>query len=1475
MLEVSWEAFEHAGVDPMSLGGSDVGVFAGVVNHEYGVRAGNVPDGAEGYLMTGGAGSVLSGRVSYVLGLEGPALTVDTACSSSLVALHLAVQALRDGECSMALAGGVTVMAGSDAFVEFSRQRGLAVDGRCKSFSASADGTGWSEGAGVLVVERLSDAERLGHRVLAVVRGSAVNQDGASNGLTAPSGPSQQRVIRRALANAGLSTSDVDVVEAHGTGTVLGDPIEAQAILATYGQDRERPLWLGSLKSNIGHAQAAAGVAGVIKMVMALRHGVLPRTLHVDAPTPQVDWSAGSVELLTSRQEWPSLDRPRRAAVSAFGMSGTNAHVILEQAESVPVVVEVSADGPVPVVVSAKGPAALAAQAQRLLAVDAEPAVLASSLAVSRAMLPDRAVVLASSRDELRAGLGCLARGEVSGDVVRGCVTRGLTAVLFTGLGSQRVGMGRGLYERYPVFRAVFDDVCAELGRHLVGPSVRDVVFGDAGLLDRTVFAQAGLFAVETALFRLVESWGVRPDFVAGHSAGELTAVHVAGVLPLSDAAVLVAARGRLMDALPAGGAMIAVAAGELEVRPMLAAGVEIAAVNGPAAVVISGDEDRVERVAQALAAAGHRTKRLVVSHAFHSARMDPMLAEFGAVAAGLTYSEPEIPLVSNVTGTLAEPGQVTSPEYWVEHVRAAVRFADGIHTLVDRGVDTFLELGPDAVLSAAGPDCLTGQPDEDVTFVPAQRRNADDRRSLLGAIGMLHVRGRHIDFAAVLGGSTRPVDLIELPTYAFQRERYWLTAAAPQAQRTDDVDARFWAAVEAEDLTALAETLGVDAEQELGSTVGVLADWRRKRAEQAKVDDLRYRVAWKPHPGGGPAAPDGTWLVVATTHADDITPLLTRQGLRTITLTVEALDRQALTDQVRAALADGTVTAVLSLLALDRRSRPESPLLTVGAAATLALIQVLTELGARAPLCCVTSGAVSVGPNDPAPAPEQALVWGLGYAAALENPGRWAGLIDVPAQLDDRLARSLVSALAGLADEDQVAVRANGLHLRRVVPAPAPTAASTAQVRGTVLVTGGTEGLGRHTARRLADAGAEHLVLTLDSDPAAPDVLALRDELVELGAKVTLAAVDLADRDAVRQLLDGPAAHPELTGVVHTADLVRTGPVTVVTTAELDAVLAVKAEGLAILDDLLADRPLDMFVAFSSVASVWGGGGQGTPGAANAVVDALIQRRRCRGLAATSVAWGVIDGFGVAADAAAQEQLRRRGVLPISPETAVAALTQLAGGDPVVAMAQIDWPTFAPAFTSLRPSPLIGDIPGVREALDAARPEPDQGFARGLADLPEAERDRALTKLVRETTATALGHQGADAISPRRAFQEMGFDSLAAVSLRNVLGAALGINLPATLVFDYPTPAALVDHLRAELSGPVDAEVDEAELRRALATVPVSRLREAGVLDTLLELARTDGARATAAPVEDELEQIDGMDVADLLQRALEGTQP
>ncbi|MER5432233.1 type I polyketide synthase [Streptomyces sp. NPDC002588] len=784
LLEISWEAFEHAGIRPAAVRGSRTGVFTGVMYHDYGALLEQSSEDFEGHVGSSLAGSVASGRIAYQMGLEGPAVTIDTACSSSLVALHLACQALRNKECDLALAGGVTVMAEPRPFIEFSRQRGLAADGRCKSFAEAADGTGWSEGAGLLLVERLSDARRGGHPVLAVVRGSAINQDGASSGFSAPNGPSQQRVILQALASAGLAPSDVDAVEAHGTGTRLGDPIEAQALLATYGQGRDRPLLLGSVKSNIGHAQAAAGVAGVIKMVLAMRHGVLPRTLHVDEPSRLVDWSGGAVELLTEARAWPAAARPRRAGVSGFGVSGTNAHVIVEEpepadAESADAEAEpAKAPAVIPWLLSGRTAEALRAQSGRLLSYledrdrdgcGPDPVDVAFSLIGTRSVWDHRAVVVGTDRAELLAGLAALAAGDTAPGTSAGTLgSEGPTAFGFTGQGSQRLGMGRELYEAFPVFAEAFDKVTAELDLYLSRP-LREVIWGDTPkLLDQTEFAQTGLFAVEVALTTLIQSLGVRPDVVLGHSVGELAAAHVAGVLSLPDAARLVAARARLMQALPVGGAMVSVRAGESAVLPFLGEQVAIAAVNGPDAVVLSGAEEAVLAAAAELAGSGIRATRLSVSHAFHSPLVAGMLAEFGAVARTVAFTPPTIPFVSGVTGAPVSAAELCSPDYWVANIRETVRFGDCVDSLVAQGVARCVEIGPDAVLS--------GMASGVVPWVPVLRKRLAEPVALLTALGKLHVEGVAVDWPAWLAGAGRR---IQLPTYAFQSKRYWVDGTA------------------------------------------------------------------------------------------------------------------------------------------------------------------------------------------------------------------------------------------------------------------------------------------------------------------------------------------------------------------------------------------------------------------------------------------------------------------------------------------------------------------------------------------------------------------------------------------------------------------------------------------------------------------------------------------------------------------------
>ncbi|MCX4758904.1 type I polyketide synthase [Kitasatospora purpeofusca] len=1569
LLETAWEAFERAGIDPTALRGSRTAVFAGLAGTDYTPRLHDAPGELEGYLGIGGLDSVASGRISYTFGFEGPAVTVNTACSSSLVALHLAAQSLRSGESDLALAGGVSVMSTAQGFVEFSRQRGLSTDGRCKAFAAGADGTGWAEGVGLLLVERLSDAKRLGHEVLAVLRGSAVNQDGASNGLTAPNGPAQQRVIRAALVDARLSAADVQAVEAHGTGTRLGDPIEAQAILATYGRQRhaEQPLLLGSLKSNIGHTQAAAGVAGVIKSVQAIRHGVLPRTLHVDEPTPFVNWSAGAVELLTEPRDWPAVDGPRRVGVSAFGASGTNAHVIIEQApaeESEPV----EAAGPtvdgalLPFVVSARSPEALREQGARVaeLALAGDPLEIARSLVATRAALEERAVVL---------GDPAALRDPEGADVVRGVAGSGGLAFLFSGQGSQRVGMGRELYASQPVFAESFDAVAGALGLPLA-----EVIASGEGL-DETGWTQPALFAVEVALFRLFESWGVRPDFVAGHSIGELAAAHVAGVLSLEDAAVLVGARARLMQALPGGGAMVALEATEEEVRAVLADGVDgvdgvdVAAVNGPRSVVVSGDEAAVESVRGHFA--DRRTRRLRVSHAFHSAHMDGMLDEFLAVAQTLTFHRPTVPVVSNVTGKVATAEEITDPEYWVRQVRGAVRFADVVTALAAEGATTFVELGPDGTLTGLVGATL----DEAVTAVPVLRRERPEQRSALTALARIHVQGHHVDWTALLGDA-RPS--LVLPTYPFQRRRYWLEPAA----RTGDPEGLgltptghplLGAAVALPDGegvlltgslslathpwladhavqgtvvvpgTALLESV-IRAGDEVGaSTLDELVIEAPFLLPEHGALHLRVtvgapdeagarRVAVHSRPAAGPAFPstlDDTWTRHASgtllgapaagpvvsleqwppagARALDIEHLYEElaagglaygpafQGLRAawrdgdtffaevalpegpaaeaarfglhpalldaaVHLTVHqrlvdsppgvsrlpfaytgvrlhAAGASALRVRLRYTepevltvdVADATGAPVASVEALRARLVSAEQLAPAGgvdrdtlfgldwpevavASSGEALVEVLRvdgevtetlaalqswlaqDTGAGDPLVVLSRLAVAVDGSE-TPDLTAAPVWGLVRSAQSENPGR---IVLVDTDGTEASQAMLAAAVAG--GEPQLALREGKVRVPRLVRVAVPEVeAREWDPEGTVLITGGTGTLGALLARHLVtERGVRHLLLLSRRGADAPGAAELRTELTALGAEVTIAAADTADREALAAAIAAvPSAHP-LTAVVHTAGVVDDGVLTALTPERLAAVWAPKADGARHLHELTRGHDLAAFVLYSSVAAVLGGPGQGSYAAANTYLDALAAHRRGIGLPAQSLAWGQwaeVSGITEHLTEADLRRAARAGLRPIPTERGT-ALFDAAGR--VDAGFLVAVPLDLAAVRAQREVPplLRGLVPPARRTAGAASPAAAAPtLLPRLAALGEEERVAAVLELVRTEVAAVLGSEPG-AVPAGKAFDDLGLDSLSAVELRNRITAATGLRLPPTITFDHPDPTELSTHL-------------------------------------------------------------------------------
>ncbi|XLQ74318.1 type I polyketide synthase [Streptomyces actinocidus] len=1453
LLETSWEACERAGIDPMSLRGSRTGVFVGTNGQDYSMLtlgAAESLEDVEGHSGTGNAASIVSGRISYTMGLEGPALSVDTACSSSLVALHLAVQALRQRECTLALAGGVTVMSTPSAFVQFSRQRGLAADGRCKPFGAAADGTGWGEGVGMLLVERLSDAQRNGHQVLGIVRGSAINQDGASNGLTAPNGISQQRVIRQALTSARLSAAEVDAVEAHGTGTTLGDPIEAQALMATYGQDRpaDQPLWLGGIKSNIGHTQAAAGVAGVIKMVMAMRAGVLPKTLHADEPSPHIDWTGGAVSLLNDSIPWPDREHPRRAAVSSFGMSGTNVHTILEQApeaEETEAVEAEAADGPVAWPVSGRGAEALRAQAGQLREFLAERpelnvAEVALSLATARSAFEHRAVVTGADREALLQGLEAIAEDTVtstSNGVVRGRTgDAGRSVFVFPGQGAQWLGMAVELLESSPVFAEAIGECESALSAY-VDWSLTDVLRGVEGApgFDRVDVVQPVLFAVMVSLAKLWRSVGVEPDAVMGHSQGEIAAACVAGALSLEDAAKVVALRSQAIAVGLAGrGGMVSVGLPVDQARERIAAwngAISVAAVNGPGSVVVSGDAGALDEMVAQLEGEQIRVRRVPVDYASHSAHVEEIREELLRVLADLKPRASEVPFYSTVFGELVDTAGLDA-EYWYRNLRQTVELEDTTRTLLDDGHTVFIEASPHPVLTLPVQQTVEAA-DAQAVVVGTLRRDEGGLERFLTSAAEVFVNGVEVDWTALIEG--RSAHRVDLPTYAFQRQRYWLDVSAWEMSATADalgadaVDARFWEAVEREDLEALVRTLeveGEEAQSSLTALLPALSSWRRQRREQNTVDSWRYKVVWKPLASATDAALSGTWLVVLpASHADDALVSATVNGLEAngaavvrVVLDASGNDREVVAERLRGAL-DGAgvessgVAGVFSLEALDESGHGAFGGVPAGLAAMVGLVQGLGDAGVTAPLWCGTRGAVSVGRSDRLVSPVQSMVWGLGRIVGAEYPQRWGGAVDLPETVDGRAAARLVGVLAGAEGEDQVAVRGSGVFAKRMVRATAAEDAEgrgSWQSRGSVLVTGGTGALGGHVARWLARTGAEHLVLTSRRGMEAEGAVELKAELEGLGARVTVAACDAADREALAAVLDAIPQELPLTAVVHTAGVLDDGVVDALTVERAAGVLRPKVDAARNLHELTAGMDLSAFVLFSSGAATLGGPGQGSYAAGNSYLDALALQRRADGLPATSIAWGAWAGGGLGSGRVG-ERMDRSGVVGMLPELAISGMQQaLELDETFLVIAEIDWDRFQPEFVGSRPNALFREVPELNRPAAAATAGGGAGdgddaisaLRREMAELSPAEQPKLLLELVRNQAADVLGYDSADAVEAERAFRDLGFDSLTAVELRNRLGVVTGLRLPVTCVFDYPTATVLARYLHTEMFG-------------------------------------------------------------------------
>ena len=1769
LLETTWETIEHANINPATLHGTRTGVFTGAMSTGYGPRLHQATEDTRGYLLTGLSPSVAAGRVAYTLGLHGPALTIDTACSSSLVAVHLAAQALHNGECDLALAGGATVMATPVAFLEFSRQRGLSPDGRCRSFAATANGTGWSEGAGQLLLERLSDARRNGHHVLALIRGSAVNSDGASNGLTAPNGPSQERVIHAALTNAGLTPDQIDAVEAHGTGTTLGDPIEAQALLATYGQAHptNHPLRLGSIKSNIGHTQAAAGTASIIKMVMAMRHGILPKTLHADNPTPHVDWTTGNIALLTKAHPWPSTpDHPRRAGVSGFGASGTNVHLILEEAPSAgstprpaPLVVGQEAVGgrdvvddragaggaaiavraadetaPVlPLLLSAKTEPALRAQATQLHDhlhhhPDTDLPTIAHALATTRTHFPHRAVITATDRSHAQTALAHLAANTPHPNLTTGHVTTGKTVFVFPGQGSQWAGMATELLATSPTFAHHIHTCAQALAPHTTW-NLLDVLTHPTPDHNRVDIIQPTLFAVMTSLARLWQTLGIHPDAVIGHSQGEIAAAHIAGALTLTDAATLITHRAATLTTLAGTGTMAAIPLPHHTVQTDLQPhpDTHIAAINGPATTIISGPTTTIHTIITNYQHHNINAKQIPVDYPSHCPHITPLHHHLTTNHPTITPTIPTIPIYSPTTATKLNPTTPLTTAHWYDNLRNPVQFQPTIQALIRDGHTLYIETSPHPILTTSIQDTIDhhlhhNHEDNDTnerrhfTVTGTLRRNDGGWPRLLTSLATTHTHGAPTTWTPLIPTTTQnppttdptttenpattgpaTTGPVSLPTYPFQHRSYWLNTAAT----TGDVGAvgasptqhpLLGAAVELPDggvlftgslalhthpwlaehgvsgtvllpATAFVE-LALRAAEHVGcalvdeltleaplwlpehgsahlrlSVSGTEEDGRRSltlhsRPAQAgdgqpwvmhargKLADSEATLAvpafptWPPadavpvdistlyqdfaksgyeygpifqgltaawrlgdhlyteaslppeyrsdcagygvHPALLDAALHGTFLLGDQNlrlpfvwsglrlHATGATTLRTRItpiGPDTYSIvladasgqpvaTVESLAmRQLPADQLgradggqgslyrlawapvpaphdarpdpqrlamlgaddptipaaavsaggtarverypdlgalRTTIAAGTVPdAVLAILA----AAPDAAAATAALASThrgLALVQGWLDVAESAPtrLVLITRGAVAAAPGEDVPDLVNAPIWGLVRSAQSEYPGRFV-LIDI----DDRAASLSTLRSAVASGQPQLAIRDGNWYAPRVARVESVPVASATAIRpdGTVLVTGATGTIGRHIARHLVVRhGARHLLLVSRSGGAAAGANTLKLELSDLGAEVTIAACDVADRDATALLLASvPAEHP-LTAVVHAAGVLDDGALTALTPQRVDLVMRPKVSAAVHLHELTSDLTLEQFIVFSGFAGIIGNGGQAHYAAANVFLDALAAHRRARGLPGLSLAWGFWAERSEMTGGLDEVGLRRlasSGVAAMSAEAGLALFdAALDGHDPLLVPIAFD-------LAALRARADAGELPPVLHGLVRARrlaqadtdpSDRPRTLLDRLAGLGPVEQERTLTALVCEHAATVLRHPTPDDLNDRTRFRDLGFDSLTAVELRNRLNLATGLRLPATIVFDHPSPWSLAQHLRTRLvteSMPngqqLPTDADLARWEAAIAATPpdeATRLRLGTRLRAIAE--RLAGPGGIQPPVSSDI---------------------
>lgn len=1349
LLEVCWEALENAGYCPRKAAGGEVGVFTGITTTDYhSLMMERGEDTITVHTATGSGNNVASGRISYVLALQGPNLSVDTACSSSLLAVHLACQSLRAGECRMALAAGVNALLAPELFIALSKAHALAADGRCKAFDSRADGFARAEGCGVIVLKRLSHALADGDHIHAVIRSTAVNQDGRSSGMTAPNGAAQEAVIRRALQQAGLTPDQVDYVEAHGTGTALGDPIEAHALAATLGfnRDPQHPLMLGSVKTNLGHLEAAAGVIGLIKVVLAFQHETIPQHLHFQSLNPHIDWNEASIQIVAQPTPWRRSSRRRIAGLNSFGLSGTNSHVLLEEPPIRKRAVTANTRPLHLLVSSARTERALTSLQQRLAEyLETGNQALEDvcyTASVGRAHFEYRAAFLGADSESMGKAL-------TTTPAAKGVAVESPQIVfLFPGQGAQYSGMARHLYETQPVFREVLDE-CARLLQPYLQIGLLDVLWGaEPTLIHQTIYTQPALFAVEYALAKLWMSWGVIPAAVAGHSVGEYVAACVAGVFSLEDGLKLIAERGRLMQKAGGQGGMIAVLADEDRVRPALA-GVEdrvaIAVLNSPENTVISGYYPELNHVERALEQDGIRVQRLNVSHAFHSPQMREIESDFERVAASLQINSPKLRIFSSVSGH--EVGdELRDPGYWRRQVVYPVRFRSLVQTLEVSGYRNFLEVGPGTTLAALGRECVTAS---DTNWLPSFRKSQGDWSQMLSSLAQLYVLGVSIDWAAY----DQPYACLRvpLPTYPFERERYWF------------------------------------GEQSEPRTPG------KHGARENGVNSLLYKLAWeKCNSRQKQQSVAGSWLIVA--DQGEIAGLLKRK-------LDEAGARVEAVASPRDASAESWSEFDFVVYLAAENSTPLGGDESARVAAASSLVnnaieagQVLIATPSHAKLWIASCGAQPVLSKTDGWNAIHSALWGFGRTFGQEHPEAWGGLIDLdPEQTPAEMADALFSGIADNDGEDEIAFRAGERYVarmarhREVVPATAQLSSDR-----TYLITGGAGALGLQICSWMVDHGARHFVLVGRRAPsleAETHLNALRDR----GVSVAFRSADVTQRAQLETVFRKIGVEmPPLGGIVHAAGIVEDAVIANVSAEQIARVSGPKIQGAWNLHQLTNGLSLEFFVMFSSLASVTGSAGQAAYAAANAFMDGLARYRASHNLPALCLNWGAWAGDGMAARVEANVRPRGGAFRHVSPQLALEAFGKLLASAAVeIVVADVDWDELGSAAEKRIVRPIFSRM--VRSKANAtASPVAD------LSSLTHAKQRPQLITYLQNMLASILGVEN-EAIMPTRPLVDLGLDSLMALEFRNRMRTDLQVTIPTAKLLAGPTLEGLAAEIAPE----------------------------------------------------------------------------